>query len=173
MVMNKRLEGTCSKSRDTWQEIIAVLTGYVFAIECAYLPYCRRQILFYAPIIFSDYPGAIPRTPNVTFSISRQQFTITWDEPLNMGGPVDAYFVNISGPNDLCGNGNTLQRVTERNYTCSGPMTTDQIYTFTVQAVNCDGDQTGPESDPIAVSLRGMLKGFFHMKKFSDNIHRI
>ena len=135
--------------------------------------YCIRQILFYTPIIFSASPGAIPRTPNVTFSILRQQFTITWDEPLNMGGPVDAYFVNISGPNALCGNVSALQMVIERNYTCLGPNTTDQTYTFTVEAANCGGDQTGPESDPITVSLRGMLKGFFHMKKFRDNVRRI
>ena len=126
--------------------------------------YCLRQVLFYAPIVFSAPPSTAPRTPSVSFSILGQQFTITWDEPpLSMGELVDAYFVNISGPDDQCGNVNTLQRVTERNYTCSGPNTTNQIYTFTVQAVNCDGRQSGPESNRIAVSLQGMLKGFFHI----------
>ena len=135
--------------------------------------YCIRQVLFYAPIVFSALPDAIPRTPNVTFPISGQQFIVTWDEPpLNMGGTVDTYFVNISGPDNQCGNVSALQSVTERNYTCSGPTAT-KIYNFTVQAANCGGDRRGPESGSIAVSLRGMLKGFFQMKKFRDNVHRI
>ena len=122
--------------------------------------YCIRQVLFYTSIVFSAFPGAIPRTPNVTFSITRQEFTITWDEPpMNNGVPVDVYFVNISGPDNQCGNVSTLQRVTEPNYTCSGP-TTAEIYYFIVQAANC-GDRTGSESDLISVSLRGM---FFHMR---------
>ena len=41
-----------------------------------------------------------------------QQFTITWDEPpLSMGELVDAYLVNISSPNFLCLNVNTLQKL--------------------------------------------------------------
>ena len=102
---------------------------------------------------------AAPRTPSVSF-LPRQQFTVTWDEPpLSMGGTVDTYFVNISGPDSLCGNVNTLQMVTERNYTCSGwTMLTGQTYTFTVQAANCGGDLRGPASDPITVYLRGMLQ---------------
>ena len=56
-------------------------------------------------------PPVTPVTPTVAFPIPGQQFTITWDEPpLSMGGTVDTYFVNISGPDDLCGNINTLQR---------------------------------------------------------------
>ena len=44
--------------------------------------------------------------------IPGQQFTITWDEPpLSMGELVDAYLVNISSPNFLCVNVNTLQKL--------------------------------------------------------------
>ena len=122
---------------------------------------------YYLPTVFPA-PPVTPVIPTVTFPIPRQQFTITWNEPpLNMGGTIDAYFVNISGPNDLCGDVNTLQRVstpqrvTERNYTCSGwTMPAGQKYTFTVhvQAGNCNGgNQKGPESDPITVCLQGML----------------
>ena len=78
-----------------------------------------------------------------------------------MGGTVDAYFVNISGPNDLCGDVNTLQRVgssSTRSYTCSGwMMPTGQKYIFTVQAANCGGIQRGPESEPVTVCLHGIL----------------
>ena len=96
-------------------------------------------------------PPAAPRTPSVTFRIPRQEFTITWNEPLlNMGERVDAYLVNISGPSDLCGNGNTLPNVTELNYTC--PIQTvpqeGEIYTITVAAANCGGSLRGPESAP-------------------------
>ena len=107
-------------------------------------------------------PPAAPRTPTVTFPISGQQFTITWDvPPLNMGGTVDTYLVNISGPDDFCGNVNILQRfgVSTRNYTCSGwtMLPAVQTYTFTVQAASCGGDLRGLESDPVTVSLQGRL----------------
>ena len=90
--------------------------------------------------------------PSVTFPIPREQFTITWNEPpLRMNETIDAYFVNISGPNDLCGNGNTLQMVTERNYTCSIQTTPQEgdRYSITVAAASCGGDLTGPESEPL------------------------
>ena len=96
-------------------------------------------------------PPPVPRTLSVTFLIPRQEFTITWNEsPLSMGGTVDAYFVNISGPSALCGNGAPLQRVTERSYTCTVQMTPQQgdIYTITVAAASCDGTLKGPESAP-------------------------
>ena len=103
-------------------------------------------------------PPAAPRTPSVTFLIPRQRFTITWNEPeLSMSGTVDAYFVNISGPNDLCGNSNMVQRVTERSYTCTIQRTPQQgdIYNITVAAANCGGNLRGPESDPV--HLQGMI----------------
>ena len=107
---------------------------------------------FFLSSTFSAPPSAAPGTPSVSFSIPGQQFTITWDEPpLNMGELVDAYFVNISGPNDLCGNGNTLLRVTERSYTCS-MQTTPQVgdtYTIRVAAASCGGSLRGPESEPL------------------------
>ena len=47
-------------------------------------------------------PPRAPETPSVMFPLPGQQFNITWDEPpLNMGETFDAYFVNISGPDDL------------------------------------------------------------------------
>ena len=79
-----------------------------------------------------------------------------------MNATVVAYFVNMSGPNnDLCGNDsvNTLQRVTEPNYTCSiqtMPQGGD-TYKIRVQAANCDGDQRGPESS--RVYLQGIYYG--------------
>ena len=91
--------------------------------------------------MFSAPPGA-PGTPNVIFIDPRQQFTITWDEPqLNTNETIDVYYVNISGPNDLCGTGNTLQNVTERTYTCSiqTPPQEGETYTFTVAAANVVG----------------------------------
>ena len=72
-----------------------------------------------------------------------------------MGGTVDMYFVNISGPNDLCGTGNTLPNVTECTYTCSIQTTPQEgeTYTITVAAANCGGNLRGPES--AAVHLQG------------------
>ena len=106
--------------------------------------------------MFPAPPGA-PGTPNVIFIDPRQRFTITWDEPqLNTNETIDVYYVNISGPNDLCGTGNTLQRVTERSYTCTiqiPPQEGDR-YTITVAAANCGGNQRGPES--ALVRLQGM-----------------
>ena len=105
--------------------------------------------LLYFPI---DPPTA-PGTLSVSFTIPGQQFIITWNEPpLNVGERVDTYFVDISGPDDLCGNVNILQRfgVSTRNYTCSGwtMPPAGHTYTFTVQAANCGGDLRGLESDP-------------------------
>ena len=106
--------------------------------------------------IFSAPPAA-PGTLSVTFPIPGQQFTVTWDEPpLSMGGTVDTYFVNVSGPNDLCGSTNTLQRVTERSYECSRWSPAGQRYTFTVAGATCGGDLRGPESEPVTVTLQGM-----------------
>ena len=96
----------------------------------------------------------------MTFPISGQQFTITWNEPpLNIGETVDTYFVNISGPDDLCGSVNTLHRFgnSTHSYTCSGWSPAGQRYTFTVQAANCGGSQRGPESSIITVCLQSML----------------
>ena len=97
-------------------------------------------------------PAAAPQTDHVMFSTPRQQFTITWLEPpLDVNETIDAYFVNISGPNDLCGNGDMVQRVTERNYTCTIQTTRQEgdIYSITVAAANCGGDLRGPASSPI------------------------
>ena len=97
-------------------------------------------------------PPAAPQTERVAFPTPRQQFNVTWLEPpLDVNETIDAYFVNISGPEDLCGNGNTLQRVTERNYTCSIQTTPQEgdRYTFTVAAANCGGDLRGLASSPI------------------------
>ena len=104
-------------------------------------------------------PPAAPSILSVTFSMPRQQFTITWDEPpLNMGETIHSYSVNISGPEDLCGTGNTLPNVTERSYTCTirTPPQEGETYTFTVAAANCGGNLRGPESDPVY--LQGMNK---------------
>ena len=117
------------------------------------------MLLYSSPTMFPA-PPATPRTLSVTFRIPRQQFTITWNEPpLSMGGTVDAYFVNTSGPDDLCGSINTLQAVTEHNYTCSGwTMPIGQKYTFTVRATSCGGGLIGPESDSVIVYLQGMFE---------------
>ena len=106
-----------------------------------------------------DPPGA-PGTPSVVFSLPGQQFNITWDEPpLNM---FDAYFLNISGPDDLCGSVDTLLRFrnSTHSYACTGwTLPEGQIYTFTVQAANCGGVLRGPNSGPVSVSLRGAYVG--------------
>ena len=77
-----------------------------------------------------------------------------------MNETIDAYFVNISGPNDLCGidSVNTLQRVTEHSYTCTiqTPPQEGETYTFTVAAANCGGNLRGPESEPVR--LQGINK---------------
>ena len=70
-----------------------------------------------------------------------------------MGETVHAYFVNISGPGDLCRDRNTRRRVTERSYTCliqRGRITPQEgdTYTITVVAANCGGTLRGPESAP-------------------------
>ena len=105
-------------------------------------------------------PPAAPGTPTVSFFLPGQHFTITWEEPPLFGGETfDAYFVNISGPDNLCGSVNTLQkfRNSTHNYTCSGwtMPPAGQTYTFTVQAANCGGDLRGPESGHVTVSLQG------------------
>jgi len=106
-------------------------------------------------------PLIVPSTPTVSFPIPREQFTISWDEPqLNTNETIDVYFVNISGPNDLCGNdsNNTLQRVTEHSYTCTIQTVPQEgdTYTITVAAANCGGSQRGPES--ALVCLQGIIK---------------
>ena len=104
-------------------------------------------------------PPAAPRTPSVTFSMPREQFNVTWDEPLlNTGETIHSYSVNITGPNDLCGTGNTLPNVTERSYTCTIQTTPEEgeTYTITVAAANCGGNLRGPESEPVR--LQGMSK---------------
>ena len=60
------------------------------------------------------------------------------------------------GPNDLCGTGNTLPNVTERNYTCTIQPTLREgdIYSIRVAAANCDRRLRGPESAPAL--LQGM-----------------
>ena len=88
----------------------------------------------------------------MTFRTPRQEFNITWTEPpLNANETIDAYFVNISGPNDLCGTSNTLPNVTERSYTCTIETAPQEgeIYTITVAAANCGGSLRGPESEPV------------------------
>ena len=99
-------------------------------------------------------PPVVPGTPNVTFQALREQFTITWDE--SQPNTIDAYYVNISGPNDLCRNVNIPLRVTERSYTCTMQTVPQEgdTYTFTVAAANCGGSLRGPES--AAVHLQGM-----------------
>ena len=105
----------------------------------------------------SPGPPATLGTPSVSFSISEEQFNISWDEPPR--GTIDTYFVNISGPDDQCGNVDKLQRVTEHSYTCSGwTIPNGQKYSFTVQAANCGGIQRGPINDSITVCLQGMLR---------------
>ena len=112
----------------------------------------RQSLICFSHTVFPAPPAA-PSIPSVTFH-SRRRFTITWNEPLlNMGETVDAYFVNMSGPGDLCRDGNTLRRVTERSYTCSIQRVRiirqeGEIYTITVAAANCGGTLRGPESAP-------------------------
>jgi len=103
-------------------------------------------------------PPAAPETPSAVFSLPGQQFTITWDEPpLYKGETFDSYFLNISGPDDLCGRVNTLLRFGNHthSYICSGWLPAGQKYTFTLQAANCGGNQRGPESYPLTVCLQG------------------
>ena len=128
----------------------------MFVVESC-LPSTSRYFASSLPIL--PAPPAAPGTPSVSFTIPGQKFNISWDEPvLNTDGTVDAYFVNISGPNDLCGSVNTPQRVTTPSYMCSGWRTpAGQKYSFTVQAANCGGSLRGPESDPGTVCLWGML----------------
>ena len=117
-------------------------------IHC--LKFMSTKNTFFLLTMFPGLPATL-RAPSVSLLMPGQQFTITWDEPtMNMGGTVDTYFVNISGPNDLCGNVNTLQRVTERSYICSGwTMSTGQTYTFTVETAKCGGALIGPANDPV------------------------
>ena len=118
---------------------------------------CQLRTLFLSHLF--PAPSTAPRNPSVTFTFPGQQFTITWNEPQPEIGAVNAYFVNVSGPDDLCGNVSTFQRVITRSYTCSGwMMPTGQKYIFTVAAANCGGNLRGPESNPVTVCLQGMLR---------------
>ena len=77
-----------------------------------------------------------------------------------MNETIDAYFVNASGPEDLCGidSVNTPQMVTESTYTCTIQTTPQEgeTYTITVAAANCGGNLRGPESEPVR--LQGINK---------------
>ena len=118
---------------------------------------CQLTILFLTHLFSA--PPAAPGNPSVTFTFPGQQFAIIWNEPPLDIGAVDAYFVNISGPDDQCGNVSTLQRVTTHSYTCSGwRMPTGQKYIFTVAAANCGGSLRGPKSDPVTVCLQGICR---------------
>ena len=105
-------------------------------------------------LLYTLGPPAAPVNIFVTFLRPRQQFSITWNE-LSL---VDAYFVNISGPDDLCGNdsNNILQRVTEPSYTCSiqAMLQGGDMYTIRVHATSCNGSMIGQESEPE--HLQGM-----------------
>ena len=82
------------------------------------------------------------------------EFNVTWAEPpLNANETVDAYFVNISGPNDLCGTSNTLPNVSERSYTCTIQTVPQEgdTYTIRVAAANCGGNLRGPLSAPAII----------------------
>jgi len=93
-------------------------------------------------------PPPAPGTTSITFP-SPRQLNFTW----NVQNPdVDAYLVNISGPDDQCGSRDILHRSTENTYTCSGWSPTGQEYTLSVKAVNCGGK--GPANDPVTVYLR-------------------
>ena len=119
-----------------------------------FVPNFRLLSFLTQPLCMFPAPPAAPGTPSVFFSTPREEFTITWNEPpLSMGGTIDTYFVNISGPNDLCGTGNTLQRVTERSYTCTiqTPPQEGDRYTIGVAAANCGGNLSGPESAPAII----------------------
>ena len=119
-----------------------------------FVPNFRLLSFLTQPLYMFLAPPAAPGTPSVFVSTPRMVFNITWTEPsLNVNETIDAYFVNISGPNDLCGTGNTLQRVTERSYTCTiqrTPQDGDR-YTIRVAAANCDGNLRGPESEPVII----------------------
>ena len=126
-------------------------------MQCIPATYVISRVNNVVLISFSAPPAA-PGTPLIVFSLPRQQFTITWDEPpLNMGETFDAYFLNISGPDDLCGSVNTLLRFrnSTHRYTCSGWSSAGQKYAFTLQAANCGGNQRGPESYSLTVCLQG------------------
>ena len=117
------------------------------------------QRFHYLITTLSAPPAAVPGAPSVTFSMPREQINITWDEPpVSMGGTVDTHFVSISGPNDLCGNGNMLPRVTEPSYTCSIQMAPQEgeTYTIRVAAATCNGSLRGPESN--SRRLQGNIK---------------
>ena len=105
-------------------------------------------------------PPRAPATPSIVFSPPEHQFTITWNEPpLNIGETFDAYFLNISGPDDLCGSVHALLRFgnSTHSYACTGwTLPEGQTYTFTMQAANCGGVLRGPKSRPVTVSLQGM-----------------
>ena len=75
-----------------------------------------------------------------------------------MGGTVDTYFVNISGPSALCAGinrysdgVNTLQSLSSRSYTCSiqtAPRGGD-TFTIKVAGASCGWRLRGPESEPV------------------------
>ena len=117
-----------------------------------FVPNFRLLLFLTQPLYMFPAPPAAPGTPSVFFSTPRMVFNITWTEPsLNVNETIDAYFVNISGPNDLCGTGDTLLNVTECNYTCSiqtTPQDGDR-YTIRVAAANCGGSLRGLQSDPV------------------------
>ena len=75
-----------------------------------------------------------------------------------MGGTVDTYFVNISGPSALCAGidrysdgVNALQSLSSLSYTCSiltAPQGGD-TFTIKVAAAGCGWRLRGPESEPV------------------------
>jgi len=76
--------------------------------------------------------------------------TFTWTIPSGDGGSIDHY--QVTPPSDPCGSPVTS---TSNQYQCSG-LRMDEVYDFTVRAVNCE-NQEGPESGTITVTPQGGL----------------
>ena len=138
--------------------MLTKVPGLIMIVVHAY--HLSRTLLFLIHLLCSHAaPPAAPRTPSVTFLIPRQQFTITWNEPpLSMGGTVDMYFVNISGPSALCAGidrysdgVNAPQVLSSRSYTCSiqTPPQGGDTFTIKVAGASCGSRLRGPESEPL------------------------
>ena len=108
-------------------------------------------------------PPSSPGGISVRFSEDpeRREFFIQWSrETVASLVGIDGYNVQVDGPDDLCGDPNTLQFVTTEQYVCSNWSSSSfgQTYTFTISAVNC-GNQVGSNNQPISVTIPGMMNG--------------
>ena len=93
-------------------------------------------------------PGT-PQNMLISCNTNANQFTLEWSPPIDAGGMISHYLVNVTGPPgfncppDQCNVTTTTTTITGLKCTAS--------YMFTVRAVNCIGE--GSPTQPMAANM--------------------